>query len=1023
VIEWVVRRPVAVLMAVLLMSLFGVMSMLTLPIQLTPDIETPTITVTTRWPGAAPTEIEREILVEQEEVLKTLQGLKRMTGEATSNQGTLTLELAVGADLDEALVRVSNRLAEVPRYPENARQPVIATADSAGPPLAVLLLHDPSGADVGHWRTWADDEVVARLKRVPGVADIRYFGGRGTQIEVRFDPTALAGRGVTVEQITRAVQGELVDVSGGDVELGKRSYLVRTEVAPDALADLERVVLRVGSDGVPVRLGDVAEVREGLAEREAYVIGDDHEAMAMLLSREAGFNVLEVTRAVRAEVDRLNETRLAAAGLELRVASDQVGYIEAALWLVEQNIVVGGLLAMLVLVVFLRSVRAASVIAVAIPVCVIGTALGMSLLGRTVNVVSLAGMAFAVGMVVDNAIVVLESIDLWRRKPGVDLRTAAVEGTREVWGALLASTATTAVVFVPIIGWQDEVGELLRDIALAVVLAVSLSLVVSILVIPSFAARLLGGERVSAEADAPGALAARVGRMVGWVTAGAGRAITVVVAAVASTTLVAVTLLQPLEYLPTGNRNLLFGQVIAPPGTSVSEMMEVGRDFQAGMAPHLGVDVDGVPAVYRSFFVARNGFAFIGASTMDDARIGDLVAFYRSKLREIPGSIGVASQAGLFGRNLDGGRTIDVEVSGADLGVLLATSGRLMGALKPLLPTAQIRPIPSLDLGAPELRVVPRREDMARVGLSAASLGAAVDALVDGSIIGAFGPEGEPRLDVVLQPTRSAETPEQLGASPLATPSGAVVTVGSMGRLVETIGPSTIQRIERRRAITLRVSPSDDMALEDAMATIRAEAIDKLRDEGAIPDEVRVDLAGTSSKLELAKTQMGQTLLLALLISYLLLAALFEDLVAPIAILVTVPMAAAGGVLALGAVDAFLAPQPLDMMTALGFVMLLGVVVNNAILVVDAALVFLADGDALAMAVRRAVERRLRPMLMTTLTSLAGLLPLVLMPGSGSELYRGIGAVVLGGLSLATVLTLVVVPAMFTLLWRLRGHR
>jgi HAE1 family hydrophobic/amphiphilic exporter-1 len=221
----------------------------------------------------------------------------------------------------------------------------------------------------------------------------------------------------------------------------------------------------------------------------------------------------------------------------------------------------------------------------------------------------------------------------------------------------------------------------------------------------------------------------------------------------------------------------------------------------------------------------------------------------------------------------------------------------------------------------------------------------------------------------------------------------------------------------------LRVSPGDDTALEDAMATIRVEAIDKLRDEGAIPDEVRVDLAGTSSKLELAKAQMGQTLLLALLISYLLLAALFEDLLAPIAILVTVPMAAAGGVLALGAVDAFLAPQPLDMMTALGFVMLLGVVVNNAILVVDAALVFLAEGDALALAVRRAVERRLRPMLMTTLTSLAGLLPLVLMPGSGSELYRGIGAVVLGGLSLATVLTLVVVPALFTLLWRLRGHR
>ncbi|MCA9610696.1 MAG: efflux RND transporter permease subunit, partial [Myxococcales bacterium] len=297
-------------------------------------------------------------------------------------------------------------------------------------------------------------------------------------------------------------------------------------------------------------------------------------------------------------------------------------------------------------------------------------------------------------------------------------------------------------------------------------------------------------------------------------------------------------------------------------------------------------------------------------------------------------------------------------------------------------------------------------------------------ALVDGAIVGELGPEGEPRLDVILRAVREdgarIDDPDAIRSAPVAAPNGAVVPFGVLADLREELGPTTIRRIERRRALTLTVSPPDEIPLETALSRIEGDIITPLRAEGAIPSDVTVSYTGTAGDLELAKGQFANVLLLALIISYLLMAALFEDFLAPIVVLVTLPLAAAGGVGALRLVDVALTPQPLDLMTALGFLILIGVVVNNAILVVDGALARLREGDDLDQAVRAAVEGRVRPILMTTTTSLAGLMPMVLLPGSGSELYRGVGAVVLGGLTLSTVLTLFVVPSFFALVWRLR---
>ena len=1016
-IRLAIDRPVGVIVGILLVMLFGLLSVSGLPVQLTPDVSVPSITVTTAWPGAAPAEVEKEVLLPQEEVLKSVVGLDRMVGEATDGASTLTLEFEVGTPMEEALVRVSNRLSQVADYPDAAREPVLATADTAGPPMAVLTVTGRGDRTPIAARTWVLEEIIPRFERIPGVASIRMFGGRDTEVQVRFDPGELASRGIPVGELVGAVQRGLSDLSGGDVELGKKRFTVRTEVAPDRAEDLEQLVVRVQPDGSVVRVGDVAEAVIGLREGSRFVINDGEASLAMLFDREAGSNVLEVTEAVLAEAARLDTEVMATRGLRLRVVSDQRAYIRGALDLVRNNLLVGGALAVGVLLLFLRSAAASGIIATAIPVCVVGTVLGMTLLGRSLNVVSLAGMAFAVGMVVDNAIVVLENIDTWRKREA-DVASAAHQATREVWGALVASTATTAAVFIPIIAWQDEVGELLRDVAVAITIAVGLSFVVSVLVIPSAAARFLGpskpvetamGHRAAGIRDA---LLDRVRATVQSRT----RSLVVVGAALAFAGGVAATMVPSMEYLPTGNRNFMFAVVVPPTGYGVEEMHQIGKEVQERLKPHIQGKGDAEPQVYRSFFVALPGRGFMGAGAADPADIGPVVGLINGLLRSVPGVMGFGSQASLFGRSLSSGRGVEVELSGSDTATLVEAGGVVMARLSEVLPSARVRPNPALDLGGPELRIRPRREVAASMGLHAADVGAAVDAFVDGRIVGELAPLGQPRLDVVVAADPPAHSPAELLAMPLATPAGGVVPLASVARAEETLSPTTIRRIERKRAITLEVTPADDLPIEAALEIIRDEVLAEL----TLPDSISVTLSGAAGKLEEAQGRMLGVLGLATVISFLLLAALFEDFLAPLVILVTVPLAGAGGVLGLRAVDATLGPQPLDMLSALGFVILIGVVVNNAILIVDGALQRLRQGQPLTDATTDAVAARVRPIFMASLTSLAGLLPLVLFPGSGSELYRGVGAIVLGGLALSTALTLVVVPALFALVWRVR---
>ncbi|MGM0556578.1 MAG: efflux RND transporter permease subunit [Myxococcota bacterium] len=1026
-----ISRPVSVVAVVMLVLFFGALSVFELPIQLTPDITRPTISVSTTWPGASPVEVEAEILEEQEEVLRSVQGLTRMESTARQSNGEITLEFEVGTELDTALVRVSNQLSQVPSYPQNVDQPVVSTANAAGPPLAVIIIRsEHPSVSPRPYRTWVEEEITPQLERIPGVASVFMRGGQRTEMHVEFDIEALAARGITVSQVTQRIRGELADVSAGDFDVGKRRMVVRTMLAPEEAPDLERLVVATGPDQTPILLADVADVSLGLRKATDFAIADDDDAIALLPRREAGFNVLEVTEEVRATVLRLDEEEFDPEGLTIEVVDDQVDYILGALDVVRSNLLIGAILAVIVLLVFLRRLTAAGIIALAIPVCVLGTAIGMAALGRSINVVSLAGLTFAIGMVIDNSIVALENIDTWSKRVS-DRRQAAWLGIKEVAGALLASTATTAAVFVPIILWQGEVGEILRDVAYAISLSVIISFFVAVLVIPSLAAVLVDAGEQARSADKMGIASwgervrESISRASGWLGAGWVRSSAVVVIAVGLAVFVAWALLPKMEYLPNGNRNLVFSIILPPPGYSVDELERIGTANQKQMVEHTGVSKDGVPALRRSFFVGDPSFVLAGGVAEDPEQIRGIRDYMQKLNGSIPGAISFASQASLFANGIGEGRAVEIELSGPDLEAMIGLARKLFGQVQSAIPGARVRPVPVLDLGAPEFRVRPRRDEVSDLGVNSAELAAVVDTYIDGRIIGEWGPEGEPKIDVVLRAARPDDATSEddlrlLRDAPVATSRGDIVPFGILAEVTTELGPTVIQRAERRRSVVLQVTPPDDVAFETAIETIEQDLLGPLEASGEIPSGIDVNLGGSAGKLADAQLQFGWVLLIALLISFLLLAALFEDFFAPIVVLVTVPLAAAGGVVALLGVDRFVNEQPLDLMTAIGFLILIGVVVNNAILIVDGAIARLRDGETLADAVTGGVRSRVRAIFMSTLTSLAGLMPMALSTGAGSELYRGVGAIMLGGLAVATILSLFVVPALFSLVWRLR---
>jgi HAE1 family hydrophobic/amphiphilic exporter-1 len=1033
--EFCLKKPVLTAVAVLFFLIAGIWSLLSIPIQLTPDVEKPQATVRTYWPGASPYEIEREIVSRQEEHLDNLPRLTRMTSQSLSGRGDITLEFEIGTDVNVLLPRIANELDQVPSYPENALKPtIILSGANANPIVWTQLRTTPDNPrHIRTYKQWAEDVVKPELEKIPGVSEARVFGGRDAQVQVRFDPDRLALHGISINQLVARIRAESTDISAGFLSQGKREYTVRTLSrfrTPEQLGDM---VVRSDASGT-IYLRDVAEVGIGYETQGTQVRGNEGAAMVVPVYREAGSNVLELTQQVQATVERLNEGVLREQGLTMKILSDPSYYINSAIDLVLGNIYLGGLLAILALYIFLGNLRSSLVVALSIPVSLIGTFVFLKLFGRNINVISLAGLAFAVGMVMDAAIVVLENIDTWR-KQGHSRFDSLVRATREVYGAILASALTTVAVFLPVVFVEDEAGQLFKDIALAIVFAIVLSFAVSTTVIPPLYRVLFDSALLRRDHDKPPNVVVRHLRALGnrlvtlavwlvnWLQLRVYRKLGIVVGLTAIALVLGYLLTPKLEYLPGGNRNLLISLLFPPPGYSPSELDQMGADVVQMLQPAMEGKLEGTPQLDRMFFVNFGTTTIMGAVAMDPSRVRELIPLMNGTITRLPGVRGFTSQTSLFERGLGAGRSVDLEIYGDDTTETAGVAQALFQKIPKAMPGAQIRPIPSFELANPEIRIIPNEVRAAAAGLTTQDLGVALDIYTDGRKIHEFTLANGDTLDLVLMSGKEhLQGVEDFEHKLLLAPNGRRVTVGSVADIVETVGPNEIDHIEGRRAYMLRVLPPNTIALETTLEILQNEIIAPATEEFRHVSGLRFELSGTADAFTNTRRSLQTGFYVAIGITFLLLVILFEDLLSPFVIMAALPVAGAGGLIALSLINLFVAEQALDMLTMLGFLMMIGIVVNNPILIVSRALSLIREeGWPQASAVAEAVRSRLRPIFMTTTTSVFGLMPLVLMPGAGSELYRGLGSAVLGALVLSTLVNILFVPCLFSLFQDVMG--
>ncbi len=1193
-IETFVRNPVKVSVGVLLTALFGVLSMISMPMQLIPDVQTPTLTVDTIWPGASPQEVERVIVQEQEKQLKSVEGVHKMTSESMDSLGRVTLEFPVGTDMSTAEIKVNSRLQQVPFYPIDVKEPVITTSNASDKPIAWFILmeapptdqqirefqqahpklsteldkvlrsrneglklsrlrrlaktepavfeliparKDPSadellefaqahpecaGAinailqagsatsdsrrqslvevarkypalwellrfdrDVTTLRKFAEDFIEARFETVAGVSNSTVLGGREEEVQVIVDPERLAARQLTINDLRNALRGQNKDTSGGDFWELKRRYSVRTLGQFRSIEQVENVIVS-RRNGKPVYVRDVARVVKGHKKPDGFVARFGGRCIAVNAQRTIGANVLEVMEGLRQARSDLNAGRLKQEGLTLIQVYDETEYIYSARNLVVDNLLEGAVLTFFTLLLFLRNGRSTIIIFIHILVSTIGAFLVMKLLGRSLNVPALGGLAFAVGMLVDNAIVMLENI-FRRHQLGDSPLEASVRGSSEVAGALLNATLANLAVFLPVLFVKEEAGQLFRDIAIAISASVALSMLVAITVVPTAAMRLLtppsrGGGPLGRWRARHGGDGRRsgLGRILtagpravlwllrtlvlapaDWVARAFVRSVVafnnfvmrgftgivlrlvMILLFVGGGMLLSWWMVPKVEYLPTGNQNLVMGILLPPAGYNLNQLNDMGEQVERELQPYWDVDLDSpeakqleYPAIYDFFFVARSRQVFLGLRSAEPMQAARLIPLIQSVGAKLPGTIVVAKQASLFEQNLTGGRTIDIEITGPDLEKLVDLGRRTFMQFLPrpevdpatgetrlvqLIPGAQAFPKTSLDLANPEVHVIPKWEQAADMQMTADELGYAVDALVDGAYATDFYSGGD-RIDLrIIGEERFANRTQDLQSLPIVTPTGELVPLSAIADVQLKSGPEQINHHTRQRSITIQVTPPESMPLESAMEIITQQVVAPLEQSGELSGGYRIDLAGTADKLRSTWTSLRFNFLLAVLITYLFMAATFESWLYPFVVMLTVPLGAVGGFAGLWVLNRLLLgriePPSLDVLTMLGFFMLVGTVVNNPILIVEQAIANMRDeGMEIADAVLDSLRHRIRPIFMTTLGGLVGLLPLVIAPGAGSELYRGIGAVLLGGMVVSTLVTLIFVPALLSLM-------
>ena len=1051
-IEIATERRVTIVMMMVAIVLFGMVSLSRLKLNLLPDISYPTLTVRTELTGAAPVEVENLLSKPIEEAVGVVRNVRLVRSVSRTGQSDVTIEFLWGTDMDIAGVDIREKL-DILLLPLEAGRPLLLRFDPSSEPivrLGLLYKEDAAEADdtsevrLKALRRLAEDRIKPDIEAEEGTAAVKVSGGLEDEIQIRVDQQKLSQLGLSIEQIANRIRAENVNLSGGRLEEGNQRFLVRTiNEFKDEDEFRDAIVANVAER--PVYLRDVATVQRGYKDREAITRVNGRESVELAVYKEGDANTVQVADRVKQRLERIRESL--PEDMELVEIYDQSTFISSAVDAVRTAAILGGLIAIFVLYGFLRDSRATTTVAIAIPVSVIGTFLLMYMNDISLNIMSLGGIALAVGMLVDNSIVVLENI-VRKREQGLSVIQSSKDGTTEVASAVVASTLTTIAVFFPMVFISGVAGQLFSDQALTVTFALIFSLIVALTLIPMLASLGARSRYDDDDYDAPANRFTRgtafVVRMLGivffairklfwvilWVPTWllqrfyktiariypgllrrslANRGAVIVTAIVIFGATMSLVPRLGTELIPQFSQGEFTVDLRLPPGMPLAE---TDRAIQTAQRAAANID-----AVALTYSVAGTGNRLDAnpvdagdnsgtlSITLDDgsgrAAENQAMNVMRAELQRLPGVQYEFSRPAL----LSFASPLQIEISGHNLEDLSSVSQSIVQAMSASDRFTDIKT--TIERGNPEIQIVFDQERAAKLGLAVRDIANRVVANVRGELATRYTWRDK-KIDVLVRSVDTRQSSIGEIRSLIVNPtSERPVTLDAVADVNVSSGPSEIRRVAQERVALI----SANIAYGD-LGTAAAEA-GNLVSGVVMPNGISAIVSGQSEEMQQSFESMQFALALAVFLVYLVMASQFESLIHPFVILFTIPLALIGAVLAL-----FVTGTTLNIVAFIGVIMLAGIVVNNAIVLVDLINQLKAEGKQRIDAIMEAGTARLRPILMTSLTTALGLLPMALGFGEGSEVRTPMAITVIGGLTVSTFLTLLVIPVVYSLMDR-----
>ena len=1005
--ETSVKRPVATMMAFLIIVTLGVAGLRHLPIDLLPPIEFPQLTVAVNYPNVGPEEIEQIITQPVENAVAGVPGVERVRSRSGEGSSRVTLDFSRGTNIDEAANDLRAALDTLGNdLPPEADPPRVWKFDPDNTPIVIVGASSPF-KNVQELTVTLEREITRRFEQIPGVGTIDVWGGIHREVHVHLQRDRLNASRLSASDVRNAIARSNANLPGGNVATGVQEIYIRTlgeYASVDEIANT--VVAQV--DGQPIRVRDVADVTFGYEDLREVVEIDGRPMLRFGIQKQTGANTVAVAAAIRDEIARINAERR---DVSLFVASDQSVFIQASIDNVRSSAIYGALLAVFILYVFLRNGSSTFIIAASIPISIIATFGLLYFSGLTLNQMSFGGLALGVGMVVDNAVVVLENI-VRHREAGKDARASALVGTREVAGAITASTLTTCVIFIPVVFMQTISGVIFQQLALVVVFSLACSLLVALTLVPMLASKLLAVRSARAERAAArlafiqrglqrleDRYAAVLDASIAHKKRVAGVTLLLVIAGFAAVPLI------PVELAPQSDADLVDVDMNMGDGTNIAvvnryllELEQIVKEqLPPGDVAHLTTEVtDGSAEVEITL---KPGASISNSELADRLRLATAGLIPGGEIR-VRARSGLWILRRIFGSG--GDEDVAIELRGYDLEKAQQIALQIQTAIEVIPGIADVR-ISNRE-GRSEENVLLDRVKLQELGLSVRDVAEAIQTNVGGSRAGSYRIGGEEfPITVRLQPDDRRGV-QSLDNIPIRLPGGETIPVSSVIDVRAGRGPPEIQRIDSQRVTTITAVLGSGLPLGEAVAAIRE------RTAGiALPPGFSLYFGGEYEEQRKAAVDFQLSLFIAVVLIYMVMAGQFERFLDPLIVLFSIPLAVIGVVPTL-----LLTGTTLNMQSLMGVVMLTGIVVNNAIVLVDYInLLRREEGVPLVEAVRIAGRRRLRPILMTTLTTVLGLLPMSFGIGTGAELQASLARVVLGGLVASTLVTLVFIPVVY----------